>query len=195
MKEPLFYRFIAKPLIVILIRVFYRPKVIGIEKIPKTGRIILAGNHTNNLDSVMISAINKRVVHFLAKDSLLKGLKGLIFRHMAIIPVNRKVHDKDALNKAIEALNEEKVIGIFPEGTTNKTNNLILPFKIGAVKMASVTDTKIIPFVISGKYKLFNNKLCIEFLDSIEVSKKEDLTEDNEKLMQIISEKIKEKRK
>ncbi len=195
MKEPLFYRFIAKPLIVVLIRVFYRPKVIGIEKIPKTGRIILAGNHTNNLDSVMISAINKRVVHFLAKDSLLKGLKGLIFRHMAIIPVNRSIHDKDALNKAIEALNEEKVIGIFPEGTTNKTNNLILPFKIGAVKMASETNTKIIPFVISGKYKLFNNKLCIEFLDSISISKKEDLTKDNEKLMKIISEKIKEKRK
>ena len=195
MNEPLFYRFIAKPLIVILIRVFYRPKVIGIEKIPKTGRIILAGNHTNNLDSVMVSAINKRVVHFLAKDSLLKGLKGLIFRHMAIIPVNRLVHDKDALAKAIETLNEEKVIGIFPEGTVNKTKDLILPFKIGAVKMASVTDTKIIPFVISGKYKLFNNKLCIEFLDSITISKNKDLTNDNEKLMQIISEKIKEKRK
>lgn len=195
MKEPLFYRFIAKPLIVILIRIFYRPKVIGIEKIPKTGRIILAGNHTNNLDSVMVSAINKRVVHFLAKDSLLKGFKGLIFRHMAIIPVNRSIHDKDALNKAIEVLNEEKVIGIFPEGTVNKTKDLILPFKIGAVKMASVTNTKIIPFVISGKYKLFNNKLCIEFLDSITISKNKDLTNDNEKLMQIISEKIKEKRK
>ena len=108
MKEPLFYRFIAKPLIVVLIRVFYRPKVIGIEKIPKTGRIILAGNHTNNLDSVMISAINKRVVHFLAKDSLLKGPQKIIFKHMGIIPVNRSVHDKDALKKAIYALNEGK---------------------------------------------------------------------------------------
>ena len=113
---------------------------------------------------------------------------------MGIIPVNRSVHDKDALKKAIDALNEGKVIGIFPEGTTNKTKDIILPFKIGAVKMASETNTKIIPFVITGKYKLFNNKLTIEFLQSIKIPKVNDLTEYNEKLMNIISEKLKEKR-
>ena len=93
-----------------------------------------------------------------------------------------------------DALNEGKVIGIFPEGTTNKTKDIILPFKIGAVKMASETNTKIIPFVITGKYKLFNNKLTIEFLQSIKIPKVNDLTEYNEKLMNIISEKLKEKR-
>ena len=194
MKEPLFYRFIAKPLIFLYIKIAFRPKIIGLDRIPKEGPIILAGNHTNNLDSVMIAAINKRVVHFLAKDSLLKGPQKLIFKHMGIIPVNRSVHDKGALKKAIDALNEGRVIGIFPEGTTNKTKDIILPFKIGAVKMASETNSKIIPFVITGKYKLLNNKLTIEFLDELNVPKENDLTKYNERLMNIISYKLKEKR-
>lgn len=194
MKEPLFYRFIAKPLIYMYIKIAFRPKIIGIDNIPKTSGVVLAGNHTNNLDSVMIAAINKRVVHFLAKDSLLKGPKKIIFKHMGIIPVNRGVHDKDALKKAIDALNNERVIGIFPEGTTNKTKDIILPFKIGAVKMASVTGKPIIPFVITGKYKLFNNNLTIEFLQNIKIPKEKDLTKYNEKLMNIISDKLKEKR-
>ena len=151
MKEPFFYRFIAKPLIFIYTKIALKQKIIGIEYIPKTGRIVLAGNHTNNLDSVMIAAINKRVVHFLAKDSLLKGPKKLIFKNMGI--------------------------------------------KIGAVKMASITSSQIVPFVITGSYKLFNNNLCIEFLNPIKIPKSTDLTEYNEKLMSIISEKLKEKRK
>ena len=195
MKEPLFYLIIAKPIIYVYTKIFLRPKVIGIDNIPKSGKVILAGNHTNNLDSVMLAAINKRVVHFLAKDSLLKGPKKIIFKNMGIIPVNRTIHDKDALSKAIDILNEDKVIGIFPEGTINKSKELILQFKIGAVKMASVTNSMIVPFVITGNYKLFNNNLCIEFLEPVKVPKIEDLTEYNERLMSIISEKIKEKRK
>ena len=194
MKEPLFYRLIAKPLIYLFIKIAFRPKIIGLDNIPKTGKVVLAGNHTNNLDSVLVAAINKRVVHFLAKDSLLKGPKKLIFKHMGIIPVNRSVHDKNALKKAVDTLNEEKVIGIFPEGTINKTKDIILPFKIGAVKMASETNSKIIPFVITGKYKLFNNNLTIEFLRGISIPKIKDLTKYNEELMNIISDKLKEKR-
>lgn len=195
MSEPFFYKYIAKPLIFIYTKVAFRPKIIGIENIPITGRAILAGNHTNNLDSVMIAAINKRVIHFLAKDDLIKGPKKIIFKNMGIIPVNRSIHDKNALDKAKNILNEDKIIGIFPEGTVNKTNDIILPFKIGSIKMASDTNTPIIPFIITGNYKLFNNNLCIEFLKPIKIPQKKDLTSYNEKLMNIISKKLEEKRK
>lgn len=195
MKEPLFYKYIAKPLIIFYVKIFLRPKVIGIDNIPKKGSVVLAGNHTNNLDSVMIAAINKRVVHFLAKDSLLKGWKKIIFSGMAIIPVNRKIHDKDALINAVTALNNGLVVGVFPEGTINRTNDIIMPFKYGAVKMASETSSPIIPFIITGSYKLFNNNLRIEFLKPINIPKEEDLTIYNQKLMNIISKKLIEVKK
>ncbi len=195
MKEPGFYRFFARPFIAIPLKFFVHPKVIGYENIPKDGRCIIASNHTNNLDSVTLSAICKRVIHFLAKDSLLKGWKRPLFIGMAIVPVNRSIHDKNALENAIKVLEDEKLIGIFPEGTINRTDDTILPFKIGAVKMASATGAPIVPCIITGKYRLFSKDLCIEFLKPIHIPKKDNLTEENKKLEKIISKKLEEKRK
>ena len=70
-----------------------------------------------------------------------------------------------------------------------------MPFKIGAVKMANDTNTPIIPFIITGKYKIFNNKLKIEFLNPIKYKKIEDLTTYNEELMNIIRKKLAKEKK
>ena len=193
MKDPKFYRFFARPIITFLIKLVFRPKYLGLENIPKSGKIVLAGNHTNNIDCWLLISCTKRCIHFLAKESLNKGLKGYMFRGMGIIPVNRKIHDKGALNNAINGLNEGKCIGIFPEGTINRTDDIIMPFKIGAVKMAYDTDSYIIPFTIKGKYKIFNNGLTIEFLKPFKPTHK-DLDIDNEKLMEIISNNLEESR-
>lgn len=194
MKEPILY-IIVRPILTFLFKILYRPTIKGIDNIPSKGKIILAGNHTNNLDCILLISSTKRTVHFLAKDELTKGIKKIIFNNMGIIPVNRKIHDKNALNKAIDVLNNNKVIGIFPEGTINKTDNITLPFKIGAVKMASVTNSMITPFIITGKYKLFNNNLKIEFLPPIKINISKDLTSYNEKLMNIISDKLRKEKK
>lgn len=193
MKEPLLYR-IVRPIVTFLVHIVFRPNYIGLDNIPKSGRIILAGNHTNNFDSPLLLSCTKRVIHYLAKDSLTKGILGPAFKGMGIIPVNRSIHDKNALNNAINTLKEEKVIGIFPEGTINRTDDIIMPFKIGAVKMAKETNTKIVPFIITGKYKAFKKSVTIEFLKPIEI-KSDNLTKENEHLMKIISKKLEEKRK
>lgn len=187
MREPLLYK-ITRPVIKLLMKSIFRPTYIGLENIPNNGPYILAGNHTKFLDPLLIMSATKKTVHFLAKNELYKGIKGIIFRHMGIIPVNRKIHDKNALKKAKDILNNKKIIGIFPEGTINKTNNTIIPFKIGAVKMAYDTKTEIIPFTIKGKYKLFNNNLKIEFLKPYKITK--DLTKENDKLMKIIKDNL-----
>ena len=185
----MFYK-VVRPIITFLFKIIFHPKYIGLDNIPKSGPFVLAGNHTNNLDCLFIISSTSNVVHFLAKNSLYKGIKKIIFKNMGIIPVNRNIHDKNALNTAIDYLNEDKVIGIFPEATINKTDDIIMPFKIGCVKMASVTNSYIVPFVIKGKYKIFKNDLSIEFLKPYKV-KSSDLTKENEKLMNLVSENIK----
>ena len=184
MKEPILYK-ITKPIINLFIKITFRPKYIGLENIPHNGKFVLAGNHTNILDPLLIMSSTKHIIHFLAKDSLYKGFKGFIFKNMGIIPVNRKIHDKEALSSAINFLNNGASIGIFPEGTINKTSDIIMPFKIGAVKMAYETDSYIVPFTITGKFKIFNN-LRIEFFKPYKISS-DNLTLENEKLMSIIS--------
>ena len=193
MKDPLFYR-IIRPIVTLLVRLVFRPNYIGLENIPKSGRIILAGNHTNNFDSPLLLSCTKRVIHYLAKEELTKGILGPGFKAMGIIPVNRSIHDKGALNNAINTLKEDKVIGIFPEGTINRTEDIIMPFKIGAVKMSKETNTKIVPFIITGEYKVFKKNLTVEFLKPIEI-KSDNVTKENERLMKIISKKLEEKRK
>ena len=186
-KDTIFYK-IVKPLLVFLIYLLYRPTIIGEENIKKEGPIVLAGNHTKWLDPIMLVAIVKRQVHFLAKIELFKGPISLITKGMGAIPVNRKIHDKNALETAITSLKEGLCIGIFPEGTINRTNNLIMPFKIGAVKMSKETNATLIPFVITGKYKLFRKSIKIEFLKPLKVS--DDLEKSNQELMKLVEEKL-----
>lgn len=174
---------ILRPIITVLFKLLYRPKIIGKENIKDSGRIILAGNHTNNFDCLLLISSTKRNIHFLAKSELFKGIKKILFANMGLIPVNRKIKDHNVLNSAYNYLNNEKVIGIFPEGTFGKGK--ILPFKIGAVKMAYETKSEIIPFSITGTYKLFSKDLKIVFGSPIKV-KSNDLEKENEKLRNII---------
>ena len=187
----LFYR-IVRPIVRFLFLSLFRPRIKGIENIPKNENYILAGNHTKWLDPVMLVAIVKDEIHFLAKDSLFKGITKPIVKGMGAISVNRKIHDHQALENAIDALRKGAVIGIFPEGPINREKKEpTLPFKIGAVKMANTTNTKIIPFVITGKYKVFSSTITIEFLKPRTISNNLDL--ENEKLRDEINKKLEEK--
>ena len=164
----------------------YRPEFEGRNNIPKSGSVILAGNHTNNLDAAIMLAGPKRVVHMLAKKELFKSkISNAFFRSMGCIPVNRKIHDENAKSEAIEALKNNEVIGIFPEGTVNRTNDIILPFKYGAVSFAKKTGAYIVPFTITGKYKLFRRSIKITYGKPYKVT--DDLEIENEKLMNIIT--------
>lgn len=170
-----FYK-IVRPIIKFLMNICFKPTVEGIENIPDKGPIVLAGNHTKWVDAPTLIVTCKRQVHFLAKIELFKGLLKLFMENMGSIPVNRKTHDKGALSSAIDSLNNGNCIGIFPEGTINRTNDkVVLPFKIGAVKMAYETNATIVPFVITGEYKLFRRKSKIKYLKPIKI-KSDDLT-------------------
>ena len=137
---------------------------------------------------MLVSVTPKNQVHFLAKEELWHGKGWIVVKAMGCIPVNRKIHDKDALIKAYEYLNNGSSIGIFPEGTINRTDDIIMPFKFGAVKMCKETNATLVPFVITGKYKLFKKGVTIEFLKPRKVT--EELELENEKLMNDVKEKL-----
>lgn len=171
----------------------YRPQFIGRENIPNDGGIILAGNHTNNLDAAIMLAGPKRVVHMLAKKELFKSkISNRFFRSMGCIPVDRSIHDENAKSEAVSVLENNEVIGIFPEGTVNRTDKIILPFKYGAVSFAKKTNSYIVPFTITGKYKLFRKSIKITYGKPYKV--KDDLEKENNKLMNIISDMLKKEK-
>ena len=71
---------------------------------------------------LLLISSTKRCVHFLAKIELFKGNKKIFFKNLGIIPVDRKRKNPEAIEKANEYLKENKIIGIFPESTINKTD-------------------------------------------------------------------------
>ncbi len=184
-KEPFLYRSI-KTLVVGLFSLIFRPRIYGKENIPSEGAVVLAGNHMKFWDCFMVMAGTKRCVHFLAKAELFgNAFTKWFFTTAGIIPVYRNGKDKAALEDAEKYLSNGCVIGIFPEGTTKKNGAPLLPFKIGAVKMAVETVAPIVPFVVNGKYKPFKSGVEITFLEPI-YAESDDLDEENARLRDIV---------
>lgn len=179
-----------KGLLGIFFLIFFRPKIVGREKIPKNGGVILAGNHRHIFDPYMPILSTKRPVHYMAKKELFNSPIGWFFKVVGCIPVDRGHDNTDSKEAALEVLREGEVLGIFPEGTRNKSLNGLLPFKYGAVSMSNKSGALIVPFAITGKYRLFNNKLTVRFGEGFVAS--DDLERANKRLVSEIEELIAE---
>ena len=179
-----------KGLLGIFFLIFFRPKIVGREKIPKDGGVILAGNHGHIFDPCMPILSTKRPVHYMAKKELFNSPIGWFFKVVGCIPVDRGHDNTESKEAALEVLREGEVLGIFPEGTRNKSLNGLLPFKYGAVSMSNKSGALIVPFAITGKYRLFNNKLTVRFGKGFVAS--DDLERANKRLVSEIEELIAE---
>jgi 1-acyl-sn-glycerol-3-phosphate acyltransferase len=103
-----------------IVRRWGRLEVSGLEHLPLTGPVLLAGNHDSYWDpiSIGVAARPRRQIRALAKSSMwkIKGL-GRVLDGMGQIPIDRGKSDVAALSRAIEELRAGACIGIFPEGT------------------------------------------------------------------------------
>lgn len=182
------FRFIFAP----LFKIIYRPKIVNANFIPTNTAAIIAGNHKHALDPILVDICTNRVVFTLAKKDLHDGKFGFFFRAMGTIPVDLKSStNKEASNSSIEKLKEGNLINLSPEAKRNYTNEILLPFKYGAVSMAKKTNSIIIPYSITGDYKLFSKNLKIVFGEPINVSNIE-IEEANKKLFNAIKKLLKE---
>lgn len=174
---------ILTPLMRFLFKIYYNPKIENKESIPKNGPIIIVCNHKHVYDQCLAIMATKRPIHYMAKKEYFDGKFAWFFKLVGCIPVNRSIHDSNAKDKAIDILNNGGAIGLFPEGTRNKTNDtLLLPFKFGAVSMAQKTNATIIPSALTGDYKFHSKNLIIRFGKGFKVTKNMDLKEANNRL-------------
>lgn len=110
-----------------VVRFWGRLVVAGLEELPATGPVLLAGNHDSYWDPIAIgmAARSRRQIHALAKAQLwdVKGL-GPVLNGMGQIPIDRGKGDARALETAIERLRAGACIGVFPEGTRSRGRQL-----------------------------------------------------------------------
>ncbi len=160
---------------------YYSPQIIGAEKIPQNGPVIIAGNHVHLLDQCPTIAATKRMIHYMAKKEYFEGRFAPFFRAMGCIPVDRSTTDIKSVKSAMKVLKKGGAIGIFPEGTRNRTDAFLLEFKPGAVALAKKTDAYIVPCGLTGDYTFRSKTLNVRYGEPFKVT---DMTieEANEKL-------------
>jgi 1-acyl-sn-glycerol-3-phosphate acyltransferase len=153
----MFWWFMKYVLLGPVLRLMFRPKVKGLENIPKDGPAILVANHQSFLDDLLMPlVVPGRKVVFLAKaDYFDKWYLRWFFKGANVIPVRRESHSasEDALRAGVRALRDDKLVGIFPEGTRSPDGRLYRG-KTGVARMALEAQVPVIPIAISGTYEL-----------------------------------------
>lgn len=172
---------ILTPFMRVAFRLWYNPKIIGAEKIPADGPIVIACNHKHLFDQCLTIMATKRVIHYLAKREYFDGKLAPFFKLVGCIPVDRARRDFSSAKSALAVLNKGGAIGIFPEGTRNKTDKFMLPLKSGAVSIAQKGGAYVVPCGLTGDYRFRSKNLTVRYGEPFSVS---DMTveEANEKL-------------
>ena len=182
-----FFRAVLGP----IFKFWYNPKVINKEYLNVEGPIVIAGNHKHVYDQCLTIVSTKRCINYMAKKEYFDGKLAWFFKAVGCIPVNRSIKDTDATNAALDILKNGGAIGIFPEGTRNKTDKFLLDFKFGAVSMAKKTNATIIPFGLTGDYKFRSKNLVCRFGKPFKVDNME-LKDANDKLYKEVGKLMKE---
>lgn len=163
-------RVIVKGFANICFHLFYRVDIKGIENIPEKGGAILCSNHIHALDSVLYVTRIKRMIYAMAKEELFNTkFKNWFMRAMGVFPVKRdSVASEEAIETAIEHLQEGDLLAIFPEGTRNGLAKGVKPKK-GVALIALKAKVPIIPMAMLGSFKPFT-KIKIRIGKSMDVS-------------------------
>jgi len=150
----MFY-YVVKAICWLILKIFWRMEIIGIENLPESGGFIIASNHVSYLDPAVLVASSNKKIYFLTKKEVFKNtFVSFILKNLNAFSVDRRNVDMLAFKKAINILREEKVLGIFPEGTRS-SNGELQELKLGAIKIAIKTGVPILPVGIFGTYKIY----------------------------------------
>jgi 1-acyl-sn-glycerol-3-phosphate acyltransferase len=154
-----FFWFLKHILLGPLLRVVFRPKVIG--AMPRGGPAIIASNHLSFCDSLFLPLMAPGQMVFIGKDDYFvrKGFKGRLmaafFRGVGTIPVDRRggTDAADALSTALRVLKEGGLFGIYPEGTRSPDGRLYRG-KTGVARLAVESGAPVYPVALINTDKI-----------------------------------------
>lgn len=148
----MFYKF-AKGLFTAIIKVLFNVKVEGLSNLPEEGPVVVCANHISWWDPPLVCCLLNRPLHFMAKKELFGyPAFGFILRKLKAFPVDRRKVDIGAIKEALEILKRGDVVGIFPEGTRQKTRDKLGEAHPGAALLAMKAGAPLLPVAIRGSY-------------------------------------------
>lgn len=158
-------------------RVYHNLTVLNACPLPRHGPAILVSNHIGSVDPIFLQSTfhHRLITWMMAREYMdVKGLSWF-FKTIGIIPVERSGRDTTPLRAAIRALENGRVLGVFPEGRIAPTRQL-LPFQTGVALMAIRTGAPVYPVYIDGTQRgrdmvqacLLRNQAVVNFGPAVE---------------------------
>lgn len=144
-----------------LLKALFRPWVVGAEKVPRTGPVILASNHLSVIDSVFLPLYLDRRISFLAKSDYFTGtgLKGWVTRAFmnatGQIPIDRSggKASEASLNTGLGVLGRGELLGIYPEGTRSPDGRMYRG-RTGVARMVLEAGVTVVPVAMIDTEKV-----------------------------------------
>jgi 1-acyl-sn-glycerol-3-phosphate acyltransferase len=134
----------------LLFSLLLRVRARDLQRLPRTGGVVLVCNHLTDLDPLLLATLLPRQLHFMAKEELFRFKPlGWWLRQTGTFPVRRGEVDRAALRHAEALLRAGHAVMVFPEGHRSATAQL-QEARAGAVLLASRTGCPILPLAIAG---------------------------------------------
>jgi 1-acyl-sn-glycerol-3-phosphate acyltransferase len=187
----LFYWFLKFVAIGPVVKLLLRPRVEGVDNVPRTGAAILASNHLSAADWVFMPLSVRRRVTFLAKAEYFTGTgpKGVLqrafFSGAGQVPIDRSSASaaENAIRTGLRILRDGGLLGIYPEGTRSPDGRLFRG-KTGVARMALETGVPVVPLAMvyrPRRWPLVGSRLprvCVRFGKPLDFSRYEGLAGD-----------------
>lgn len=159
---------VAKFFIFLYFKIIWRTEVVGLEKVPKSGGVLLAANHQSFADPPLVGCFLDRAIFYFAKEELFKvPVLGWIIKHVNAFPVKRFEHDIGAFKRAQHLLENGQVVLVFPEGRRNRSG-LVGKAKSGVGMLAYKAKVPVVPVCVWNTNKMWTfTKIRVEYLDPI----------------------------
>lgn len=126
----------------------WRPRVLGAWQLPAHGPVILAGNHSHNIDGPMLIGTCPRPLHFLVKKEAFVGPLDPFLRSIGQVAIDRSTADRTAIAAALGVLARGGVLGIFPEGTRGVGD--FAELRSGLAYFAVRSGAPVVPVAVLG---------------------------------------------
>jgi 1-acyl-sn-glycerol-3-phosphate acyltransferase len=133
----------------LIARLIWRTRIEGEIRVPPDQGAVIVANHRSSVDPAFLQICIRRVVYWMvAREYCEAPFIGALLRAFQVIPVGRAGIDTAATKQAIRRAQEGGLVGMFPEGRINQTDQLLLPGRPGAALVALRARVPIIPAYI-----------------------------------------------
>lgn len=134
-----------------VVKVVYRIKFSGTDRLPEKGGVLLLPNHVTFADAVFLSAVSDRLVRFVMDEAFMEQKPIPFFANLfGTVPIRRD-QPLEAIRKTIEALEDGDVVVLFPEGQLTRTGGLCV-IERGFELIARKTKVPILPVWVDGSW-------------------------------------------